>query len=209
MSDQEGFECPRTDNPCGQRHYRCGGHRREKHGGGPCNGQPLAGTRSNPRCRHHAGVRPADIIAAHRAEQQAVAILHQQQAAAQEYGLPDLIDPLTALHQLAGEVWAWKEACRVLVGQLAELRYRAGSGEQLRAEIALYERSLERAGKVLADLVRLGIEDRLARLSARQVASVGRAIENTLRELAPVLGFDAEHPAIRPAIARNLREVER
>lgn len=169
----------------------------------------MLGTGERPRCRHHLGRRPALLIAEHRAEQQALELLRQQQATARQYGAADLIDPLQSLHELADEVWSWKEACRALVGHLEELRYRASSGEQLRSEIAVYERSLDRAAKILADLVRLGIEDRMVKLAERQVTAVGRAVESALTELAPMLEFDGDDPRIRPVIARHLRGVER
>jgi hypothetical protein len=198
------YECPRTDNPCGQLHYKCGAHRR-KEPNVPCGGDPMRGTEGRPRCRHHCGRRTADVMAAHNAEQQALAIMREQRQAAEAYGLPDLVDPLDALHRLADEMWAWKEACRALVGTLNELRYRTSAGEQLRSEIALYERSQERAAKILSDLVRLGIEKRLRAVTDAHVTQLMWVLDEVMR----ALGHDPTRPEIAALIAEKLRALSR
>jgi hypothetical protein len=115
------------------------------------------------RCRSHLG-RKAEVVKAEFA-----ARVRGEQIRA-TYDLDAHSDPLTELLRLAEEVLAWKNICAAMVGQLTEIRYKAtGSGEQLRAEIRLYESSMDRAARVLTDLVRLGIEDRLSRIDeARQ-----------------------------------------
>jgi hypothetical protein len=140
-----------------------------------------------PRCRSHLG-RKAEVV---KAEYYAA---RQAQAAYKLLGaeLTDgITDPLTELLKLGKEVLVWKKICQEMLGGLSEIRYKsAGSGEQLRAEVALYERSLERAAKLLADLARLGIEERLAAISEEQGAAVVRVIESVLRD--PAVGLSSD-----------------
>jgi predicted Zn-dependent protease len=117
-------------------------------------------------------------------------------------------DPLTELLHLSEEIVIWKNVCKQMVGSLTEVRYRTGAGEQLRAEIRLYEASLDRAAKVLSDLVRLGIEDRLVKVRAAQTALVAGAVEAALAELAPLLGYDPSRPEIRVVVAEKLRLIQ-
>jgi hypothetical protein len=163
----------------------------------------MDGTGDRPRCRNHLGQDPEIVRANYFAQRQAALLFDEARRAAEREGLP-LIDPLRELHALAGEVLAWRDICRKLVGELPEIRYKAGvGGEQVRAEVALYERSLERAEKILSDLVKLGIEERLAKLTAKQVDEVMGLIDRTLVRL----GVDPEQPEVAGLIAAELREL--
>ncbi|MFI5684654.1 hypothetical protein [Streptomyces sp. NPDC051636] len=115
-------------------------------------------------------------------------------------------DPLAGLLKLAGQVLAWQEATASLVNSLESVRYRAANGaEQLRAEVALYERAMDRAANVLSAIARLGIEERLARVTEQQAEAVIGAIEAGLA----AAGVPGERMAdARRAVARHLRLVE-
>jgi hypothetical protein len=93
-------------------------------------------------------------------------------------------DPLTALQQLAGEVVAWKQ---ILSGKVAELkgdyRYQHQTGEQLRAEVLLFERALDRCASTLAAISKLGIDDRLARVREREADMLERAMNTALLKM--------------------------
>lgn len=197
---RQPYPCPRGDDGCGEWHTACAAHNRA---GRPCGAQPLVGTEP-PRCRNHAG-RSAEVIRAqHEAQQNAVRLFRARQAAAQREGLVEYVDPLEELHRLAGEVLMWRDVCRELVGALPELRYRAGAaGEQVRAEVGLYERSLERAEKLLADLVRLGIEERLVKLNQARAAVIERVIDGVLYDL----GHDPYDPGVAAIVERNFATV--
>src|SRR5690348_9736507 len=73
-------------------------------------------------------------------------------------------DPLTALTVLAGQVVSWQTAIARIVNQLGDrVRYEGAAGaEQLRAEVALYERAMDRTATVLGLIAKLNIEERLA-----------------------------------------------
>lgn len=154
------------------------------------------------RCRTHLGRKPELVKAEWDARQRGERIRAT-------YDLPEQSDPLQELLRLSREVITWKDAMRVMVGELTEIRYKSGAGEQIRAEIRLYENAMDRAARVLTDIVRLGIEDRLSRIDEAQVALVSTAVLAALTRLAPVIGYDADHPEIRAAVSEELRAIQR
>lgn len=151
-------------------------------------------------CKFHGGNAPQAKAAAvrRRVEAEARVVLA-------ELGVAPVEDPLAQLLQLAGEVLAWQHATAVLVNQLDSIRYQAGSGEQLRAEIVLYERAMDRAVNVLAAIARLNIDERLVAVTEKQADAVVGAL-NAALEAAGVGGEQAE--AARRAAARHLRLVQ-
>lgn len=77
-------------------------------------------------------------------------------------------NPLAALQQLAGEVVMLKDIFSQRVAALKDPGYASKAGEQLRTDVAVYERALDRCGKVLTDIARLNIDERLVRIEERQ-----------------------------------------
>lgn len=77
-------------------------------------------------------------------------------------------NPLAALQQLAGEVVMLKEVFSQRVARLKDPGYASKAGEQLKTDVAVYERALDRCGKVLTDIARLNIDERLVRIEERQ-----------------------------------------
>jgi len=171
----------------------CGARCRD---GSPCSNAPMRG---GERCRMHGGASPRAKAAAERrqAEGQAHALLA-------ELGVSPVADPLAQLLQLAGEVLAWQKATASLVNELTSIRYQGGSGEQLRAEVQLYERAMDRAANVLSAIARLNIEERLMRLSERQADTIIGAV-NAALQAAGVTGELVNEA--RTAAARHLRSV--
>lgn len=93
-------------------------------------------------------------------------------------------NPLEELLKLAGEILALKDVLRGMVAKMdvASWRYtRSQAGEQLRAEITLYERSTERLAAILVQIAKLNIEGMLARIKAEQVAQIERALQVALQ----------------------------
>lgn len=90
-------------------------------------------------------------------------------------------DPLRVLAEVTAEAVALKDALAARVNALKSMRYSApGAGtEQIRAEMLLYERSLDRVAKLSDTLARHNWEGRrmqLAEDSGRLLAGVVRAI---------------------------------
>ena len=130
-------------------------------------------------CRLHGGSTPTVARGAHlqQVEAQARKVLAKLGAE-----VNPVEDPLTALTRIAGEVLAWKDALGGLVNALTSLRYVTGSGEQLRAEVAAFERAMDRAIHVLSVLAKLNIEERLAKVSEKQIELVNAAITAALAD---------------------------
>lgn len=172
----------------------CGAQCRD---GSACSNRPMT---SSTRCRMHGGASPQAKTAAERRQ-----VEGEARALLAELGVTPVDDPLAALLRLGGQVLAWQEATAALVNQLDHIRYQGGSGEQLRAEVALYERAMDRAANVLSAIARLRIDERLAEVTQRQAEAVIGAIEAGL-EAAGVTG-DRMIEARRVA-ARHLRLVD-
>lgn len=153
-------------------------------------------------CRYHGGAARQAKAAAVRRQ---VEVEARQVLA--ELGVAPVEDPLAQLLKLAGEVLAWQRATAALVNGLEDgIRYRGANGaEQLRAEIALYERAMDRAVNVLSAIARLGIDERLVQVTEKQADAVVGAL-NAALAAAGVSGEQAEQA--RRAAARHLRSVE-
>lgn len=115
-------------------------------------------------------------------------------------------DPIELLARLADEALAMKEALAVRINGLAEIRYSAaGSGtEQLRAEVALYERAMDRAGRFLDLLAKSGFEERRVQLGERQGALVAEVLHRVFNRLDL---SDAQRGLLSTVVPEELRRV--
>jgi len=174
---------------------KCGGTNRQ---GEPC-GNP-AGKNTDHfgsgNCANHGGATPAGRV--HALNQQAQRLLYKHDAG-------PVADPLEALQRLAGRALALEETIGELVNNLRSVRYETETGgEQLRAEVAVLERAMDRCGKILVDIARLNIEERLARITERQAEIVSEALTAALSEMG--MPADQQREA-RGRVARHLRIV--
>lgn len=184
--------------PDGRR--RC--QRRSKNtGGGQCGGYAMRG---QDVCRFHGGASPQAKAAAERriAETE---LTEQTQRVLAALDVEPVDNPLTALSELAGQVVAFKDALADRVNTLERIRFTDDKGaEQLRAEVALYERAMDRCINVLSTIGRLKIDERLAAISERQADVVISAIEAALA----FAGITGEKAAdAKKVAARHLRSV--
>lgn len=112
-------------------------------------------------------------------------------------------NPFDALARAVGEVVAWKDFCAGRIADLEHMRSTDEKGaEQIDAMVALFERSMDRAVSALATISKLGIEERLARVSERQADAVVRAVDAALVD-AGVSG--QRMTRARQVVARELR----
>lgn len=184
---------------------------RGKKDGTPCKKPPIKGATV---CASHGGKAPQVRAAAARRVAE-----EQVRRGLARLDIDPIDDPFVELSKLAGQVVAWKDALADKVNQLTgggcsncgdgggegdRIRYEAmGAGtEQLRAEVALFERALDRCGSVLGLIAKLNIDDRMARINERQADAVIRAIDAALAS-AGVNGPAAV--AARQVAARELR----
>lgn len=185
------FECPKR---CGVLHTKCSGHRqRAGHEGEPCNAQPMRGTEP-PRCRRHLG-------GGLTAKQQAADYDLQRRAAR----LADLAGPVRAVDvedvlgehlRLAGEALRWKEVLAGLVSSLSDVGYRSRSGEQIRAEVKVYGEALDRVDRVLTNIGKLRIEERLAAVEEAREARMRAVLVAAL----DALGLSLRKPEVAEAV---------
>lgn len=113
-------------------------------------------------------------------------------------------NPLEELRRLAGEIVAWKDALRAHVEKLEKLRYSADGGEQLRGEVVLFERALDRCANVLGLIAKLNIDDRLVAIEEAKVTKMLDALDATLEHL----GMSVEQRLSgKKELARRLRAV--
>ena len=163
--------------------------------GRPCAGPAVTGA---DKCRMHLGKKARPVIDEARAERNA-------RAALAALDVQPVSDPLRELALLAGQVVAWKDAIAEQVNTLTGLRYEGnGAGEQLRAEVALWERALDRCRAVLVDIARLDLGAKMAAITEAQAALVEKAVMAALADAG--LDLEATERA-RRVIGRHLRAV--
>lgn len=93
------------------------------------------------------------------------------------------LDLIAEMELLAIEVIVFRDICRERMQKLNEIRYEGTTGEQLRAEITLYERALDRCNTVLATNVKLGIAERRQQLEEAQALVLVGVIKSILGRL--------------------------
>lgn len=135
------------------------------------------------------------------AESRAAVVLSRQ-------GYEPLTNPLVALGELAAEVVATREMFRdkfALLNAADMLRYLDKKGaEQLRSEVALYERAVDRCSRLLTDMARIDLEGRLVRLTERQANLVAQVLRAALADF----GLDPGDDDVRQAVGRHLQALE-
>lgn len=166
---------------CGHVHDRCTAHKRD---GTPCTKYPNKGLTV---CRMHGGASKAAKEAGARrvAEEKALRIV-QADAQKRLAHKSDIAfeSPLDQLAHIATEAMAFKDALAARVNALTEIRYTSGErSEQLRSEIVLYERALDRTHKFLAELAKLGYDERRVKLAESQGQLLAQVIHRILADL--------------------------
>lgn len=190
-----------TDGRSGSGHDSrryCGARKRQ--GEGDCK-RPAGWGTDHPgegQCKLHGGSTHGRTAAAHirQAEREAAAELARLDVA-------PVADPLTELAKLAGQVIAWRDSMADQVNKLTTLGYENDkTGEQLRTDVALFERAMDRCISVLGTMARLKIDERLVNIEKARVDFVADALAATLTELE--LDPDARQRAI-DGLVRRLR----
>jgi hypothetical protein len=145
----------------------------------------------------HIGKKPRLAIAEYEARQLFGKVAPQPQP---------VTNPLAMYAELTGRVVAWMQTMDSLIDDLRSPRFTDEKGaEQIRGEVQLFERAMDRCNAVLASYARLRIDERLAVITVEQKKMVIRAIEAALAT-AGVSGPQAEEA--KKAAARHLRVVD-
>lgn len=125
-----------------------------------------------------------------------------------EHEVPDVENPLLELQRLTAQAVAFKDwAARHVAALEDRIRFTDDKGgEQLRAEVAVYERAMDRAAKLCESWARLGLDAMLAamqvRVTEQQTAVMVRGLD-AYRKAAGV-GED-DHQAGLAALAKAMR----
>lgn len=186
-----------------------GGYDHQDRRGERCRNRRMVGL---PVCRMHGANKTArEIGRIRRAEEELMA------QASRLVGTP-VENPLTELAALAGRARALMDVLEARVEALLDapdesgeytetggIRYKGGAGEQIRGEVQLYERSMDRLGKMLVDIGRLNIDERLAKLEERQIELVISALEVGLN--AAGVRDPQQRETAKTAAGRHLRAV--
>jgi hypothetical protein len=125
------------------------------------------------------------------------------------------VDVLAELGRLVAEVRRFADFTGARVAALTAGDWRPDE-PRAAAELALYERALDRAGRLLTEVTRLGLEDVgreramrdywVARRVGERAAAIMRAVFTDLmdRHLAP----DPRDPAVADIVVRRIRQME-
>ena len=181
----------------------CGSPKKPERGGGTCGHRAGFGTDhvGAGRCKYHGGSTPHGRTGP--LEQLARARFRKWR---DENGAPPGDDPLTTILEVLAEVRDWHRFTRALVDDIDagswESRGKDGA-TQLTVYVTLLERAQDRAYRVASDIVRLGIEDRLARVTELQ----GRAIASVLLGALGDLGLGDRAEEATAAVGRRLELV--
>lgn len=134
-------------------------------------------------CNKHGGKARQGVAAAERriADEKARRVLITQGV-----DVAPVVNHLEALRKLAGEVLEFLNWAREQASSVADkMRYTSDQGiEQLRSEIAVYERAQDRAATVLMHLARVDIDSRLAAVEEAKALMMAEALTKSLLKAA-------------------------
>lgn len=150
------------------------------------------------RCKYHGGSTPTQ----RKAVEGQIIEARVQQLFGQTYDAKPVDNPLEVYAEFTGRVMAWMQALDGLVHNLESPRYASMTGEQIRGEVQLFERAMDRCNTVLATYAKLNIDERLSRITEAQQLMVLQALE---AGLAAVDVTGARAVEARKAAARRLR----
>jgi hypothetical protein len=129
-------------------------------------------------CRSHGGAAPGAKAAA------AVRVADAKARQLLGHLVADPVDdPLSALRTIAGKSLAWATLLEGKVAELSSLRYSTDGGEQIRGEIQLLVQALTLCYKINTDLARIGLDERLVRVTERQAEQLTDVIAAILADL--------------------------
>lgn len=161
-----------------------GGH--ESHQIGACCGALLR-DKSGRFCKRpagagtdHVGAGPCKLhLGSTRNHRKAAHLKLAERAAAEslaDEGYEPVTNPIEVLADVAGQARGWLARCASLVANIESYRYESDKSiEQLRAEVVLYERAMDRLARLVETLAKLGFEERrteLAESESRRVVAV-------------------------------------
>lgn len=168
--------------------------------GEQCGRPPMRGGRV---CASHGGKSPRMLAAAQRN-------LAEAEAVREVTRLSDARGPLTLTEvyremlRTAGIAVAWRDLLEEKVSSLEDYGTTAGGAVQVRTDVHLFERAMDRTAKVLELIARLDLDSRVAMVTERQVETLVGVVRSAMAdaELSP-----EQTARFEAAMARELRNV--
>jgi hypothetical protein len=129
-------------------------------------------------CPTHGGSKVAVKAAAQRrlAEQEA-------ETMASRMDLGPVENPLLELKKLASRALAWEALFEEKRQHIADWRYTNGAGEQLRAEVAIVERAMDRCATILGLIAKLNLDERIVHIEEAKAALVEQLVLAVFKDL--------------------------
>lgn len=180
----------------------CGANRRQ--GEGTCKLRAGQGTNhlGYGRCKYHGG----NTKTQRQAIEGQIIEARLTKMFGQAYEDTPVGNPLELYAEFTGKVVAWMRVLEKMVADLNSPGYQSLTGEQIRAEVQLFERAMDRCNTVLATYAKLNIDERLSRITEAQQLMVLQALEAGLAA-ADVTGPRALEA--RRAAAKRLRVADK
>lgn len=198
--------CPKCNTIHDRR--RCDGHSNQHRG--QCGNSRGHGTDhlGYGNCKHHGGASRGGTISAGKERDLAT----QQQAASGLLKLASrgevipLVDPLSALADMAAERIAWKDELIAQVNDLGALVGEDPAGaERVRELVKLAERMADRAYEGAAEMAKLHIDERLVAVQRRALDDLVDRFDDAMRAILAELGHDLGAPEVVAAMDRHLK----
>lgn len=172
---------------------KCSGH---NSAGRPCGNWPIKG---GDVCRKHGGAAPQVKAAA------AARTLEAEARRLIGDTFEPMADPIGTLLRKATEAEAFRAAVVGLVNQLRSWEtWSEETGSQIRGEVMLYERSLDRVARLCIEIVKLNLEERLVRVRESEARMMADALDYALTAAGVETG---QAQAVKRETAARLRLV--
>lgn len=170
--------------------------------GKPCQQHPIRG---GTRCRMHGGSAPRALVAANRRTLEA-----RIQGELAKHEIEPITDPVAAYADLVGETWAFKELAREKITELRAwtITNVITGTDEAAAILQVYERSLDRAQRSLADMLRIGLTaEHLRQARERPTLDQAQAFQRVLDHILEQLQLtDAQRALVPQALATALSQ---
>jgi hypothetical protein len=92
-------------------------------------------------------------------------------------------NPLLELKKLASRALAWEALFEEKRQLIVDWRYTNGAGEQLRAEVAIVERAMDRCATILGLIAKLNLDERIVHIEEAKAALVEQLVLAVFKDL--------------------------
>lgn len=178
----------------------CAGHSRRT--GEPCGLPPINGATV---CYWHGGAaKRARKNAKIREAQKALRKLENISEIGDAPPMQSIREVYEELFAVAGAARAWRTILTARISELNDFGYRGVTAEQVRADVQLFEKSLDRSAKIGEIIAKLNLEERKQALDQRTAETFHQVLNRALDRLELT---DQQRETVPSVIATVLKEV--